>query len=69
MSVIYIALFHKLGYIAASVDSVMPVIWVSSLLATVVEALPVHQTVDDNLTVPIAAATCGQLFMHGLRTV
>ena len=69
LSLMYIALFHKLGYIAASADSMMPVVWVTSLLATVVEALPVHQTIDDNLTVPLTAATVGQLLMHGLHTV
>ena len=69
LSVMYIALFHKLGYISTSADSMMPVIWVTALLATVVEALPIHQTFDDNLTVPVAAATVGQLLLHGLRTV
>ena len=65
----YIALFHKLGYIVASADSMMPVIWVTSLLATVVEALPVYQIMDDNLTVPVVTATVGQFLMHGLHTV
>lgn len=68
LSVVYIALFHRLGYIADSAYSMMPVIWLTSFFATVVEALPVHHALDDNLTVPVAAATVGQLLMHGLHT-
>lgn len=63
----YIALFHKLGYFAASAYSMMPVIWTTSLLATIVEALPIHQRLDDNLTVPLVSAAVGQLFMQGLH--
>lgn len=68
LSVVYMALFHKLGYIANGAYSMMPVIWLTALCATVVEALPVHYTLDDNLTVPVAAAAVGQLLMHGLHT-
>lgn len=46
----------------------MRVIWLTSLFATVVEALSVHQALDDNLTVPVAVATVGQLLMRGLHT-
>ena len=67
LSVMYIALFHKLGYISASAVNMMPVIWITTLLATVVEALPVYHTLDDNLTVPVVAATVGQFLMYGLR--
>ncbi|KAL3131034.1 hypothetical protein ABBQ38_000353 [Trebouxia sp. C0009 RCD-2024] len=67
LSMTYIALFHKLGYFAASAYSMMPVIWTTSLLATIVEALPIHQRLDDNLTVPLVSAAVGQLFMQGLH--
>ena len=64
----YIALFHRLGYFEASAHSMMPVIWGTSCLATIVEALPIHRTLDDNLTVPLVSAAVGQLLMQCLHT-
>lgn len=67
LSMTYIALFHKLGYFAANARSMMPVIWATSFVATVIEALPIHQRLDDNLTVPLVSAAVGQLLMRCLH--
>ena len=47
----------------------MPIVLVTSLAATSVEALPIHQTLDDNLTVPLTAAILGQMLMQNTHTL
>ena len=63
MSMAYTALFHSLGYYEITMQRMMFSIWMTSLMATLVEALPIHGQLDDNVTVPIAAAAIGQLLM------
>ena len=57
----YIYLFGSLGYYQSSINSLLPVIWITSLVATLVEALPMYENLDDNLTVPLISAIVGQL--------
>lgn len=64
---LYIALFHKFGYYQASAQNMMPIILITSLAATVVEALPIYETLDDNLTVPLTAAIIGQVLMQNMH--
>lgn len=59
----YIELFHHFGYYKEDVHTMMPVIWSTSLACTVVEALPIYQKLDDNLTVSVTAAAVGQLLI------
>lgn len=67
LSMLYIALFHKFGYYQASAQNMMPIILITSLAATVVEALPIYETLDDNLTVPLTAAIIGQVLMQNMH--
>ncbi len=66
MSMGCIALFHNLGYFKSTAHSMMSNIWMTSLMATLVEALPIYGWLDDNLTVPITASIVGQLLMPAL---
>ena len=52
-----------MGYFDISKKSTVPVIWLTALLATIVEGLPIYSFVDDNFTVPLAAAVFGQLLV------
>lgn len=63
VSTAYVTLFSSMGYFAISKKSTVPVIWLTALLATIVEGLPIYSFVDDNFTVPLAAAVFGQLLM------
>ena len=63
MSTAYIAFFSWIGYLKSNVQSMLPVIWTASVAATLVEGLPIYRYVDDNLTVPIAAALSGEVIM------
>ena len=63
MSTAYITFFSSMGYFDISKKSTVPVIWLTALLATIVEGLPIYSFVDDNFTVPLAAAVFGQLLV------
>ncbi|KAL0028733.1 hypothetical protein WJX79_003020 [Trebouxia sp. C0005] len=66
MSMVYIALFHSMGYFTNTMQNMLGVIWMTSLVATAVEALPVYGWLDDNLTVPATAAILGQMLQSTL---
>jgi phytol kinase len=59
LSVGFISLFGALGYVPALDWSLLRRLALVSLTATVVEALPANQLVDDNLSVPLAALLLG----------
>jgi len=61
MSMVYIALFHSMGYFTNTMQNMLGTIWMTSLVATAVEALPIYGWLDDNLTVPATAAILGQI--------
>ncbi|KAL0047393.1 hypothetical protein WJX82_002228 [Trebouxia sp. C0006] len=50
MSMVYIALFHSMGYFTNTMQNMLGTIWMTSLVATAVEALPIYGWLDDNLT-------------------
>ena len=66
MSMVYIALFHSMGYFTNTMQNMLGVIWMTSLVATAVEALPIYGWLDDNLTVPATAAILGQILQSTL---
>lgn len=61
MCTLLIALFSTLGFFQTDVQTLMPAILATSLSATVVESFPVNQFLDDNFSVPAAAAMVGQI--------
>lgn len=63
-STIYIAAFDALGYFNIQTKSMLPVIWLTSLAATIVEGLPIYSHCDDNLTVPVVTAFAGNWLMQ-----
>ena len=66
LSMLYIELFHKLGFYDATAQSIKSAVFVTSLAAAAVEALPMYHTLDDNLTVPLTAAAFGYLLLPGM---
>ena len=67
MSLGFIALYNALGYFPYSVESLLPVVVTTSLVASAVESLPVNQLLDDNFSVPAAAAVSGLLLLNGVQ--
>ncbi|KAK9804232.1 hypothetical protein WJX72_002567 [[Myrmecia] bisecta] len=63
MSMGLIALFCSLGYFRCSMGEVFPSVAAISLVATLIESLPINQSVDDNLSVPGSAALMGYLLL------
>ena len=56
MAMAFVLLFMWLGYYQCDLASTAARVAVISLVATVVESLPINQIVDDNLSVPAVAA-------------
>lgn len=67
MSTGFVALFTHLDYFPGSAQAMLPAILATSLVAAVVESLPVNQLVDDNFSVPAVAALMGHFMLHSLR--
>jgi phytol kinase len=61
----FVLAFHALGYYTVDVPSTAAAVALISLAATVIESLPINQSVDDNLSVPGVAA----LFSHFMLRV
>jgi hypothetical protein len=55
----FIAFFSMLGYMPPLTGDMLQRLALVALTATVVEALPANQVVDDNISVPIAALLMG----------
>lgn len=64
MATAYVIFFHALGYFQCDLPSTVAGIALISLVATVVESLPINQVVDDNLSVPAVAAVMGHLMLR-----
>jgi dolichol kinase len=56
-------LFQFFGCFAITPGSATIVVLLTALAATVVEALPVTERIDDNISVPITAVVAGSLAM------
>ena len=67
MSLGFIALYSALGYFPYNVESLLPVVVTTSLIASAVESLPVNQLLDDNFSVPAAAAVSGLLLLNSVQ--
>lgn len=66
MGVAFMLLFARLGYFSFDVGQALPAIAAISGVATVMESLPINQSVDDNLSVPGIAALLGYYFLQTL---
>lgn len=64
MSMGLITLFCSLGYFDCDMPSMALTVAGISLVATLVESLPVNQSIDDNLSVPGVAAFLGIMFLQ-----
>lgn len=56
MAMGYLTLFCQLGYFSCSAATYLPAVLAVCAVATVVESLPINNILDDNLSVPGAAA-------------
>jgi len=61
-----VVLFHSIGYFPNTMQNMLGIIWMTSLVATAMEALPIYGWLDDNLTVPATAAILGQILQSTL---
>ena len=67
MSLAFIALFNALGYFPYGVQTLLPTVLSTSLIACAVESLPINQTLDDNFSVPAITAVMGQLLLQAAQ--
>lgn len=63
LSIGFVYLFQFFGCFAITPGSATTVVLLTALAATVVEALPVTERIDDNISVPITAVVAGSLAM------
>ena len=63
MAMAFVVFFWLLGYFQCDLPSTAAAVAVISLVATVVESLPINQSVDDNLSVPGVAALMSHLML------
>ncbi|GJN13993.1 hypothetical protein PR202_gb00762 [Eleusine coracana subsp. coracana] len=64
-SVLYMCYFHRFGFVEQSWAMVVA-FGVISLVAAVVESLPISTRLDDNLTVPLASVLVGSLVFYSI---
>ena len=69
MSIAAVLFFYMLGYFQCDLPSTAARIAAISLVATVVESLPINKIVDDNLSVPAVAAVMGHLMLCTVNVV
>ena len=62
MALAFITFFAHMGYFHMR-EGMLPVVAASALAATVAESLPVSDVLDDNLTVPVVAASSAALLL------
>ena len=67
MSLAFIALFNALGYFPYGVQTLLPTVLSTSLMACVVESLPINQTLDDNFSVPAITAVMGHFLLQAVQ--
>ena len=67
MSLAFIALFSALGYCPCGVQTLLPTVLSTSLVASGVESLPINQILDDNFSVPVITAVMGQFLLHAVQ--
>ena len=65
LALAFIAYFQSFGYFSVG-EAVSPVLAGCALAATAAESLPVSDTLDDNLTVPVVAAATGAVLLSTL---
>ena len=67
MSLAFIALFNALGYFPYGVQTLLPTVLSTSLMACAVESLPINQTLDDNFSVPVITAVMGHFLLQAVQ--
>ena len=55
--------FTKAGHLCLDVAANLPAVFVTVVLATIVESLPITRWVDDNFSVPFVAALSASLLL------
>ena len=63
-----VAYFHAFGFLALALREVLPSLVAISAICTLVETIPVEQ-IDDNISVPLAAAAASQALGFTVRLV
>ena len=59
MSVAFLSYFHALGFFECSVKAMVGSLAIIAAISTAVESLPINNAIDDNISVPLVAATLG----------
>ena len=67
MSLAFIAVYNMLGYFPHDVQTMLPIVLGTSLVASAVESLPINQTLDDNFSVPAVTAVIGHLLVQSVQ--
>jgi phytol kinase len=64
MSTLLISYFSALGYLNMDIPSAFGALVAIAAVAAVIESLPINQTLDDNLSVPLSAAAMGVMLLQ-----
>lgn len=67
MSLAFIAFYNALGYFPYGVQTLLPTVLSTSLIACGVESLPINQVLDDNFSVPAITAVMGHFLLQAVQ--
>lgn len=67
MSLAFIALYNALGYFPYNVQTLLPTVLSTSLVACAVESLPINEVLDDNFSVPAITAVMGHFLLQSIQ--